>query len=131
MAQTDIEAAVARICGLASASRLPGIETGTSYGTPSLRVQKKFLARIKDATTLVIYCPLEEKDFLKEAAPDIYYETDHYKGWPGILVRLGAVGDDELAHRIEKAWRMRAGKRLISAHDRAKGAAAPGNLEVE
>jgi hypothetical protein len=131
MAQTDIEAAFARICGLTSACGLPGIETGTSYGTPSLRVQKKFLARLKDAGTLVVYCPLEEKEFLKDAAPDIYFETDHYKGWPGILVRLGAIGDDELRHRIEKAWRMRAGKRLISAYDRERGDTAPGNLTSE
>lgn len=130
MAQTDIEAAFDRVRGLAAACELPGIEAGTSYGTPSLRVQQKFLARIKDAGTLVIYCPLEEKDFLKEAAPDIYYETDHYKGWPRILVRLGAIGDDELRHRIERAWRMRAGKRLISAYDRGR-ADAPGHLTLE
>ena len=26
-------------------------------------------------------CAIEEKELLMEAVPDIYYETDHYKGW--------------------------------------------------
>ena len=44
--------------------------------------------RVKDADTVVLMCPLEEKEMLIEAAPEIYFETDHYKGWPAILVRV-------------------------------------------
>jgi hypothetical protein len=84
---------------------------------PTLRVRKKFLACLKDAETLVIRCPLEEKELLKEAAPEIYWETDHYKGWPGILIRLAAISEAELRHRLGRAWRMRAGKRLVSRYD--------------
>jgi hypothetical protein len=120
MAQTDLDAAFARVCAAAERAGLPGIEQGTSYGAPSLRVQKKFLCCIKNAETLVIHCPLEEKELLKEAAPEIYWETDHYKGWPGILIRLTAITDRELRHRLEKAWRMRAGKRLISQFERSR-----------
>lgn len=30
------------------ALKLPGVERGTCYGTPALRVHKKFLARLKE-----------------------------------------------------------------------------------
>jgi hypothetical protein len=99
---------------------LPEVETGTWYGTPSLNVRGKSLMRVKDPDTLVVMCPVEEKEMLLQAAPDIYFETDHYKGWPAILVRVSAVGADELRHRLEMAWRMKAPRRLVRAFDEAK-----------
>ncbi len=74
-----------------AASGLPDIIETTSYGTPALKVGKKLLARVKDADTVVLMCPLNEKEMLLEAAPAIYFETDHYKGWPAILVRLSQI----------------------------------------
>ena len=97
-----------------AAQSLPGVEEGTSYGTPALKVRGKLICRIKDAGTLVLMCPLEEKELLMAAAPDLYYETDHYRGWPSLLVRLGAVSDEELAHRLALAWRRQAPKKLVS-----------------
>ena len=54
----------------AAAVGLPEIVEATSYGTPSLTVRKKFLSRVKDADTVVVMCPVEEKEVLIEAAPD-------------------------------------------------------------
>lgn len=85
---------------------MPGVAESTSYGTPSLKIGKKLLSRVKDARTLVVMCPLEEKAALMEAASDIYYETDHYKGWPAILVRVDAISDAELVHRLACAIRL-------------------------
>ena len=95
---------------------MPDVVESTSYGTPSLKIGKKSLSRVKDARTLVVMCPLEEKAALMEAAPDIYFETDHYKGWPAILVHVDAITDAELVHRLECAIRLqtptkRAGKK--------------------
>ena len=84
------DAAFARVLAIAASTGLPGIEAGRSYGTPSLNVRGKFMARIKDADTLVVRCPVEEKHFLMEADPAVFFETDHYKGYPAFLVRLGA-----------------------------------------
>ena len=39
-------------------------------------------------------------------------ETDHYVGWPAVLVRTSAVSDAELAHCVERAWRLQAPKKL-------------------
>jgi hypothetical protein len=105
-----------------AAAHLPGIEAGTSYGTPAVKVRGKGLTRVKDGETLVVMCPLPEKEMLMEAAPQIYYETDHYRGWPAVLVRMAAIADDELAHRIERAWRMKAPKTLVKQFDGGKKA---------
>lgn len=100
-----------------AAAGLPGVEEGTSYGTPALKVRGKLICRIKDAGTVVLMCPLEEKELLMAAAPDLYYETDHYRGWPSLLLRLAAVSDEELSHRLALAWRRQAPKKLVREAD--------------
>lgn len=56
-------------------------------------------------------CPLKEKkERLLQAAPEIYYETDHYKGWPALLMRMDVVSEDELRHRLKRIWLTQAGK---------------------
>ncbi len=120
MARTTVATAFDRVRQAVQSAGLPGIEEGTSHGDPALRVNRKFLCRIKDADTLVLHCPLEEKQLLKEAAPEIYWETPHFHGWPGILVRLSVISDHELRHRLERVWRLRAGKRLISSFERSE-----------
>jgi|SRR5690606_23011841 len=98
-----------------AAAGLPQVEESTSYGTPSLKVAGKFLARVKDPDTVVLKCPLDEKEMLLFAEPEVFYETDHYKGWPAVLVRIHRIAPDELRHRLERAWRMQAPKRLLKA----------------
>jgi hypothetical protein len=48
--------------------------------------------------------PDDERDLLLQALPDVYFVTPHYLGWESVLVRLDAVGDEELAGRIEDAY---------------------------
>ncbi|WP_246675370.1 MmcQ/YjbR family DNA-binding protein [Mesorhizobium sp. B2-3-4] len=114
----DLSAALATL-RRASAGLSEIVET-TSYGTPALKVGKKLIARVKDAETIVLTCPLDEKEMLLEAAPSIYFETDHYKGWPALLVRLGEIAPDELRHRIEQAWLRQASKTLIKTWQEAR-----------
>jgi hypothetical protein len=101
-----------RVQAAAKATKLPGFEEATSYGTPSLKVKGKFLARVREPDILAIACALEEKEFLMQHAPNIYFETDHYKGWPYVLIRLSKIKDDELAHRVAVAWALHAPKKL-------------------
>jgi hypothetical protein len=86
----------------AAAAGLPEVDVGSSYGTPALKVRKKLLARVKDADTVVLMCPLEEKELLMEAAPELYFETDHYRGWPAVLLRIHAMPAEELALRLRR-----------------------------
>jgi hypothetical protein len=98
----------------AAAGHLPEVEESTSYGTPALKVRGKLFVRLKDADTLVVMCPIDEKEMLMAASPKVYFETDHYKGWPAVLVRLKAISAAELRHRLEQAWRCRAPKKLAA-----------------
>lgn len=103
---------VERVVRLAGKLALPEVELSTHYGDPSLKVRGKAFATIKEAGLLVLHCPLEMKDLLMEMAPAIYFQTDHFKGWPGLLIRLDEIGDEELSLRLEDAWRFRAPKSL-------------------
>ncbi|MGE5722039.1 MAG: MmcQ/YjbR family DNA-binding protein [Sphingomonadales bacterium] len=96
------------------AAHLPGVEVTSQYGRRALKVQGKYFAgssRVDGA--LGVYCPVELKEHLIEARPDIYFETDHYRGWPAVLVRMDAVDDATLQSRLEAAWASRAPKKLL------------------
>ena len=102
-----------RVMRLVKATGLPEVAEGTHYGTPSLGVAgKQFAGWRNGAVSLRI--PMEQKEFLLEIAPEIYFETDHYKGWPWLLVRLDVIADDELAQRLVEAWKFRAPKKLAA-----------------
>ena len=102
-----------RLLRLAGAAGLSGVERGLSFGTPGLRVRGKFLAREKEPGTLVMRCPVDEKAMLIEAEPRFYFETDHYRGYDAVLIRLGKIDDARLMARLERAWLMQAGKALV------------------
>lgn len=113
-AQPDLDQIFTRIETLAAARQLPEVSRGTSYGTPALKVKDKTFARLKDHGTLVLLCPSEQKTLLMEISSDIYFETAHYVGYAAVLVRLGAISDEELSLRLEDAWRFRAPRRLAA-----------------
>ena len=121
MQNAALDAPFARAAAAAAAAGLPGVEASTSYGTPSLKVRGKSFLRVKDADTLVVMCALEDKELLMEAAPHIFFETDHYKGWPAVLVRLSQIDDAELQHRIVRGWYLKASARLIAAFETGRG----------
>jgi hypothetical protein len=100
-------------------THLPGIEVGTSYGTPALRVGKKFMCRMRgDGETLVLR-PVQdiEQSFLMETQPDVFYRTPHYEGYPTILIHLSRVDEDELRALLEQSWERLATKKLLTARD--------------
>jgi hypothetical protein len=97
---------------------LPEVEERTVFGTPAFYVRKKFMGRVRDdGDTFVIRVDELERDVLLQAEPDIYYLTDHYVGYPYILVRLSKANGDDLARLLAAAWRLIAPKRVIKAYD--------------
>ncbi|WP_375765885.1 MmcQ/YjbR family DNA-binding protein [Archangium gephyra] len=100
---------------------LPGIEEGTSYGTPALKVRGRLLARLReDGETLVIKIDFSDRDLLMQAEPDTFFVTDHYVSHPLMLVRLASVRREQLRILLEDAWRCAAPKRLVSTYDAGK-----------
>ena len=52
---SDVKIGVTYETAVRLAMALPGVEEGTSYGTPSLKVRKKLLTRLReDGETLVV-----------------------------------------------------------------------------
>lgn len=99
---------------------LPGVEEGTSYGTPAFRVRKKFLSRLReDGESVVIKIGFDERELLMQSDPETFFITDHYRGHPSVLVRLASVSREELARVFEEAWRQAAPARLVAQHELA------------
>ena len=97
---------------------LPGVEAGTWYGTPALKVGGKGMCRLRtapDALALRV-SDMGEREALLQGQPEAFFTTPHYDGYPFVLVRLEAVDPAELAELIEDAWRVRAPKKLIKEH---------------
>ena len=80
---------------------LPGVEEGTAFGSPALKVRGKLLAcipshRSAEPTSLVVRVDCDDRASLLAEAPDVYYVTDHYAGYSAVLVRLSRVTPDVL-----------------------------------
>jgi len=114
---TDAAQTYERICALAL--QLPGVELGTSYGTPAIKVKGKLMARLRSEAEggLALRCDFLERQMLLQAAPEAFYLTPHYQDYPMILIELDEVRTDALPDLIERAWRMVAPKRLVAAYD--------------
>lgn len=95
----------------------PGVEEGTSYGTPAFRVRGKLLARLwEDGATLVLGVDVAERDGLLALEPETFFLTDHYKGYPYVLVRLACITPAELQRLFEAAWKRAASQKMIVAY---------------
>lgn len=47
--------------------------------------------------------------------PGVYFTTPHFDGYPIVLVRLAAIGVDELTELVTEAWLSQAPKALTKA----------------
>ncbi len=104
---------------VAIATRFPGVEQTTSYGTPSLRIRRKFMCRLRtDPDALVVrVSDLGEREALLQGQPEAFFSTPHYDGHPFVLARLEAIDADELAELVEEAWRLGASKRQLAEYE--------------
>jgi hypothetical protein len=83
---------------------LPGVEESTSWGPPAFKVNgRAFVHPSREDGAIYLPRPQEEVDLLLSAQPDVYFQTPHYEGW-GVLVRLAAVDDGELAGAVEDSY---------------------------
>lgn len=80
---------------------LPGVEEGTAYGGPALKVRGKLLAsvpanRSAEPGSLVVRVDFDDRAELLASEPEVYYVTDHYVGYDAVVVRLSLVNPDVL-----------------------------------
>jgi hypothetical protein len=104
---------------------LPGVEEGTTYGSPALKVGGKMFACLANHSsaepdTLAVRIDFDRRDELIAADPKTFYLTGHYVDYPVVLVRLTCVNYDALGDLLQMAWR------FVSARARRLAPSRPG-----
>jgi hypothetical protein len=84
-----------------------------------------YLAFSADETVMGFAFPKEERDALIASEPGKFLLSDLRYHW--VLVRLSAIGREEMTELVLDAWRMVVPKRVAAAHLAAGG--APGGPE--
>ena len=86
---------------------LPGVEEGTSYGTPALKVKGKLFVRLKeDGETIALKTTFADREELIAEDPETYFITDHYLNYEWVLVRLSKIREDALSELLRTAHRL-------------------------
>ncbi len=100
---------------------LPGVEVGSAYGTPALRVKGSFMCRVREDGD-------DARDPLRPgraAAPvgahECLFVTPHYEAWPMVLVALPRADPALVRELVEDAWVEKAPKKLVDAFVAARG----------
>jgi hypothetical protein len=94
---------------------LRGVEAGTAYGSPALKLRGKLMACIAihpsaEPNTLALQVGFEERDALIAEQPDVYYVEDHYVNYPTVLVRLSHVNEAALRDLLAMSHKFVTGK---------------------
>jgi hypothetical protein len=86
------------------ASALPGLQEGTSYGTPAWRHKGKLLARLhQDGQSLMLKVGFEAREHLVRADPETFFVTEHYRNYPSVLARLDRLSAADLRKLLARA----------------------------
>ena len=82
-----------------------GTEESTSYGTPALKVAHKMFVRLhQNGEYLVVRMPKPVRAVWLREKPDAFLVTEHYEGFPYVLVRLDTVTRADLKSVLEIGW---------------------------
>jgi hypothetical protein len=99
----------------AIALSLPGVEEELKYGRrPSWRTKAGGFVGFRDDGSLIVWVEShEEKNAMLASAPEKFFTTPHYEGYRIVLVRVDAVGPDELRELVTESWRLKAPRTLV------------------
>jgi hypothetical protein len=127
MPKSTIDFDTVRKIGLA----LPGVEEGTAYGFPALKVHGKLLAcvpanRSAEPGSIAVRVDFVDRAELLAAAPDVYYITDHYANYNAVLVRLSRVNPGVLRDLLGMAYKFVTANVKPPSPSRKRGKLRPG-----
>lgn len=90
---------------VAHALSLPDTAIESFYGTPVPKLNGKALVSPgREPGSFCLMVTPDEKAVLIETDPDTFWETDHYSGWPAVLVRYGTPARDRIETYIARRW---------------------------
>ena len=92
---------------VAFALTLDDTELGKSYGLPAVKVAsngRAFLFRSHEpATSFGVAMDLDSIEILKETDPDTFWQTAHYVGWEGVLIRYVTKDEERVRDVIGRS----------------------------
>jgi hypothetical protein len=90
---------------IAFALSLPETELSTSYGKPAVKVNgRAFLFPSHEAeSSFGIALDLDTIEMLKETDPDSFWQTPHYEGWTGVLVRYTSADPARVREMVRRS----------------------------
>jgi hypothetical protein len=103
---------------VAFALSLPDTELGTSYGKPAVKVTSNGRAFLfpshEPDTSFGVAMDLGTIEILKETDPGTFWQTPHYVGWEGVLIRYDSEDEERVRDVIERS------RNFVAAKPRAK-----------
>jgi hypothetical protein len=89
---------------------LPDLEQSMTWGADAVKVHGKLLAcraihKSAEPNSIVVKIPIDQREELIAAEPDVYYLTEHYVNYPSVLVRLSKINRDALRDLLGMAQR--------------------------
>ncbi|HJP67955.1 MAG TPA: hypothetical protein VJ846_03550 [Sphingomicrobium sp.] len=92
---------------VAFALTLPNTMLAKSYGKPAVVVtsnDRPFLFTSHEAdTSFGVRMDLDTIELLKETDPETFWQTPHYVGWEGVLIRYSSRDDERVRELIERS----------------------------
>jgi hypothetical protein len=86
---------------------LPGTELGTSYGKPAVKVASNGRAFLfpshEPNTSFGVAIDLDTIEILKATDPETFWQTPHYEGWEGVLIRYDSNDPERVREVIERS----------------------------
>jgi hypothetical protein len=100
-------------------AHLPEVTVSTSYATPALKVRNKAFCRlwgerdysksdVRYAEVLVVFCEIDEKEFLLAESDGSVFTAPHYDGYGAVLVRLDDVDEELLSSLLFESYLLKA-----------------------
>jgi hypothetical protein len=92
---------------IAFALTLPDTELSTSWGKPAVKVASNGRAFLfpshEPDTSFGVAVDLDTIEILKATEPETYWQTPHYEGWPGVLIRYDGKDEDRVRDVIGRS----------------------------
>jgi len=92
---------------IAFALTLPDTELSTSWGKPAVKVTSNGRAFLfpshEPDTSFGVTIDLDTIEILKATEPETYWQTPHYEGWPGVLIRYDGKDEDRVRDVIGRS----------------------------
>jgi hypothetical protein len=92
---------------VAFALSLSGTELSTSYGKPAVKAASNGRAFLfpshEPDTSFGIAVDLDTIELLKETDPQTFWQSPHYVGWEGVLIRYDSPDEERVRDVIQRS----------------------------